>query len=538
MRLLHLKSSSPDSQTQFSFLGIFMKLKFIAAACVAVCSTGAFAAATPVTCVPTTMAGLVNTCAPEVTFYVGGASAQAGAMSAILESATGGGIFDTTKTRGKISLSASSVAGLNGGSDLTKTNTIGYIGIGATTAANTTAGISGKRVLVIYNKANGSFAGVNQLLTGKGGNLEEVTLKTATKKELAAGTSGVCTVVTESAAGTPSVLGAATCASAVAFSSGWGADTVTQKKMHMALADVRPNEASPGVVKSWKPASFPSQTTGMQGFGVMVNPNLYTALITKEIAAGRLASSCSSSETVSGATYTITAACVPNLSRAEYASIVTGKLTTADQLLGTTGDTKTINLARRTASSGTQAASNIYFANQQGYNAKLIADGADSYADVKGAGTYGTMVVTEGTATGDVITAVSGNTANYALGVVSIENVYSNTVASSKLKGALFVKLEGVSPIHTTAGAIDAKARAGMLNGYPFAFQMQAIKSLTLAEPYLSISNYIVTALTDPSKDLAGIAYIGSSDATKNAAYTRFTDAAVSGGNYLPMLRN
>ena len=514
-----------------------MKLKFIAAACVAVCSTGAFAAATPVTCVPTTLAGLVNTCAPEVTFYVGGASAQAGAMSAILESATGGGIFDTTKTRGKISLTATSVAGLNGGSDVSKTNTIGFIGIGASDAGAT---IAGKRVLVIYNKANGSNAGVNQLLTGKGGNLEEVTLKTAAAKELVKGIAGVCTVGTESAAGAPSVFGAASCASAVAFSTAWGADA--QKKMHMALSDVRPNEAAPGVVKSWKPASFPSQTTGMQGFGVMVNPALYTALITKEIAAGRLAASCSSSETVSGATYTITAACVPNLSRAEYASIVTGKITTAVQLLGTTGDTKTINLARRHSSSGTQAASNIYFANQQGYNAKLTAvDGGDAYADVKVAGTYGSLVVTEGSATGDVITAVSGNTTNYALGVVSIENTYSNTVASSKLKGALFVKLEGVSPIHKADGTIDAKARAGMLNGYPFAFQMQAIKSTTLADPYLTIYTKIVTALTDPSKDLAGIAYIGSSDATKNTVYTRFTDPAsgvLSGGNYLPMLRN
>ena len=508
-----------------------MKLKFIAAACVAVCSTGAFAAATPVTCVATTLTGLVNTCAPEVTFYVGGASAQAGAMSTILESGTGGGIFDTTKTRGKITLTSAGVAGLNGTSS---SNTIGYIGIGAADAGPT---IAGKRVLVIYNKANGSFAGVNQLLTGKGGNLEEVTLKTAAAKELVKGIAGVCTVGTESAAGAPSVLGAASCPTAVAFSSAWGADA--QKKMHMALADVRANEASPGIVKSWKPASFPSQTTGMQGFGVIVNPTLYTALITKEIAAGNLASSCATSETVAGATYSITASCVPNLSRADYASIATGKITTADQLLGTTGDTKLIKLARRHSSSGTQAASNIYFANQQGYNAKLAAvDGGDSYADVKAAGTSGSLVVIEGSATGDVITAVSSEATDYALGVVSIENFYSNTKASSKLKGALFVKLENVSPIHKADGSIDAKARAGIINGYPFAFQMQALKSVTLADPYLTIYNKIVAALTDPSGNLAGIAYIGSSDATKNTAYTRFTDAAVSGGNYLPLRKN
>jgi hypothetical protein len=514
-----------------------MKLKYIAAACVAVCSTGAFAAATPIVCSKTSLTGLVQTCAPEVTFYVGGASAQAGAMSAILESGTGGGIFDTTQPRGKIALMSPNVSGLNGvaTTDVTKTNTIGYIGIGAADAG---VAMAGKIVLVIYNKANGSFAGVNQLLTGKGGNLEEVTLQTSSFKALAKGTGnqGGCSITADSAAGAPSALGTATCTNAVAFSSAWGADA--QKKMHMALADVRPNEASPGVVKSWKPASFPAQTTGMQGFGVIVNPNLYTALITKEIAAGRLPSSCATSEVVSGATYTTTAACVPNLSRAEYASIITGKITTADQLLGTTGDTKLIKLARRTASSGTQAASNIYFANQQGYNAKLTTDGADSYADVKAAGTYGSLVVTEGTATGDVITAVSGETTDYALGVVSVENTYSNTKTSGKLKGALFVKLENVSPIHKGDGTIDAKARAGMLNGYPFAFQMQALKSATLADPYLTIYNKIVLALTDPSKDLAGIAYIGSGDATKDTTYTRFTDAAVTGGNYLPLRKN
>lgn len=499
-----------------------MKLKHITAACLALCSAGAFAALPPVTCDATTLGGMINTCAPEVTFYVGGASAQSGALNAVL--AAGAGIFDTSNVRGKISLTSASISGLNGGTDVTKTSTVGYIGLGA---AGTT--YAGKRVLVIYNKANGSAAGVLQLLTGKGtGALEEVTLVTATKKNLLKGIPGTCNVNTQSTAGS---LGDAVCGTEVAFKSAWGADATPQKSMHLALSDVRPSELVPGVVKKWDMVKFPSVTTGMQGFGVAVNPALYTALIAKEVTAGNLASSCLTSEVVGGATDVISAACQPNLSKALYSSIITGKVTTADALLGTTGDTNALTLARRVNSSGTQAASNIFFAGQAGFITKTPT--VDGYADVLGAGTVGSLTVAEGSTTGDVITAISGNTTGYALGVASIENTYSMTKSASKLKGALFVKLENVSPnFNMATGALDSKHRVGMQSGYPFAYDMQAIKPAALAGDYLDISDKIIAGLKDPAANLAGIAYIGSTDTAKNTAYTH------NGLNYLPLVKN
>lgn len=503
-----------------------MKLKFklVSAACVALCSAGAFAATPPTVCAPTTLAGLINTCAPEVTFYVGGASAQAGALNTILGGATGGGIFDTSAVRGKLGLMSASVSGLNGTSstDITKSNTLGYIGIGAAGTPYV-----GKRVLVIYNKANGSFAGVNQLLTGKGGALEEVTLVTATVKNLAKGIAGTCSVTTDSVAGS---LGVASCATELAFKSAWGVDA--QKSMHLALSDVRPNEATPGVVKKWDQTKFPAVTTGMQGFGVIVNPALYTALIAKEVAAGNLANSCLTSEIVGGATDTITAACQPNLSKALYASVITGKVTSADALLGTTGDANALTLHRRVNSSGTQAASNIFFAGQAGYVLKTPL--VDGFADVLAGNVapVGSLTVTENSATGTVLSGVAAAT-GYALGVVSIENTYNMTKASSKLAGSLFVKLDGVSPNFSAAtGALDAKARVGLMNGYPFAFEMQAVKSAALGANQLDIAGKIITALQDPAQNLAGIAYIGSGDAAKNTSYTH----GVS--NYLPLFKN
>lgn len=490
-----------------------IKMKLVSAACLAICSAGAFAALPPTVCAPTTLAGLINTCAPEITFYMGGASAQGGALNAVL--ASGAGIFDTTAVRGKITDTSTAISG-NG-------NTVAYIGLGA---AGTT--YAGKRVLVIYNKANGSMAGVNQLLTGKGGALEEVTLVTATKKNLAKGLPGTCTVATESVAG---ALGVASCATELAFKSGWGADLVAQKKMHLALSDVRPNEATPGVVKKWDSVKFPATTTGVQGFGVIVNPALYTKLIAAEVAAGRLANSCLTSETVGGATDVITAACQPNLSKALYASVVTGQISTANALLSTTGDTTKLVLARRVSQSGTQPASNIFFAGQAGYAVKTPL--VDGYAAVLGAGVVNDLTVSENSTTGDVITAVSGNTADYAMGVASLENTYSMTKSASKLKGALFVKLENISPNFDAAtGLLDSKHRVGLQAGYPFAFEMQAVKQTGLAGEYLDIADKVIAALIDPAQNLAGIAYIGSATPAVNTSYTH------GASNYLPLTKN
>jgi hypothetical protein len=520
-----------------------MKLKLVSAACLALCSFGSFAATVSSCPATPTAADLVNKCAPEVTFYMGGASAQAPALTAVLTSTTG--LFDAAKPFVKVRDTALTISGSGGATALAAGkdgNTIAFVGYGATGTA-----AAGKRLAVIYNKANGSFAGVNQLFNPKTVEAENTTLvlTTAAEQKTAGGKVAACTLAADSLAATTTTMAAAIyeCSSEAKFSSAWGVDK--SKAMSLALADVRPSEATPGlyagVIAKWKASAFPSVTTAMQGFGVIVSPNLYTALIAKEVAAGHLASSCLTSETVGAATDVITAACQPNLSTAAYTSLITGKTLTANDFLGTTGDTNLIVLARRTDSSGTQASSNIFFANQAGTAAKAALQATDNAPDVihgnltdpTASVSYGDVRVYEKTGTGDVISAVSAPAAGtYALGVVSLENTYSMTKSASKLKGAQFVKIDGISPSLTeVAGAtvVDSKARVGIMAGYPYAFAMQALTSAKLAEPYLSVAGKIVTALQDPAANLAGLAYIGSTDAGKNTPFTRLNS------NYAPL---
>ena len=70
-----------------------MKIKLIAAAVMALCSTASFAAA-GVACVTTDALSMVNTCAPEATLYIAGSSALGGALSTVVVA----DLFNTTTT--------------------------------------------------------------------------------------------------------------------------------------------------------------------------------------------------------------------------------------------------------------------------------------------------------------------------------------------------------------------------------------------------------------------------------------------------------
>ena len=496
-----------------------MKLKLIALACITACAGSAFAAtAKPNSCTitaasandATSQAQLVNKCAPEITFFIGGASAQANALKTVLT--TNGAIFNTALPFVKVRDVASTISGTGSTATAaagTDYNTIAYIGYGASSIAS----IAGKRVMVVYNKANGSFAGVNTLLTGKGGASEETTLVTTTATEQATtgGKAVACALGTTASTSAYDAIPTYDCTTEAAISTGWGADK--QKVLHLALSDVRPSEAVPGVVASWKPSAFPATGTGMQGFGVAVNAPLYAALIAREVAANRMASTCTSSETLTGATLALSADCQPSLSTAEYAALMTGKINTANALLGTTGDTKTITLNRRVKTSGTQAAAEAFFAGRSMYNAKTPA--ADGYLDVLGGDVAtpvvsGDLTVKTWSTTDNVRDGIKGEATNYSLGVISLDKGFDLLTANS-LKGGLWVKLEGVSPMlsKTAAGAtvVDKKAKVGFAQGYPFVYEAQAIKSAKLSGAYLDIFNKIVgtDGLTNTSVDLAGV---------------------------------
>jgi hypothetical protein len=483
---------------------------------------------------------MANNCSPEITFYMGGASAQAGALNTVL--LTDGKVFDSTKgpvIKVTDNTTVTATAPSGGG------NTVAYYGFNA----------AGKRVAVIYNKANGSFAGVYQLIKDVKSAPEGLTLQLTTAKEgaTAAGKATPCVVGALTPATTKQMAyTSVSCTGSQAlFSTAWGIDK--QKIMHLALADVRPSEATPGilggVIGKWKPSAFPTESTGLQGFGVIVSPGLYTKMIEAQVAKGRLPASCTSSETVGGATDVITAACQPNLSTAAYTSLVTGTAQNLGEFLGTTS-TDAMILARRTVTSGTQASSNIFFANQAATAAKAALQTTDNAPTViPGNPADPTLAVTaagssvsvyEKTGTGDVITAVSGaGTAGFAIGVVSLENIYDLDKTKGKLKGALYVKIDGISPNLTvdSAGAtvVDPKNRVGLLNGYPFAYEMQALTlaDAKLLEPYKTIKNTIVTGLKDTTANLSGIAYIGATDATLAAPYRRVGGGITS--NYAPL---
>jgi hypothetical protein len=530
-----------------------MKLKMIVAATAALCTTGAFAATSSCPNPAVTADDLVNKCAPEISFYFGGASAQEPAVIALMDDG-GNGIFDVTKPRVKITAAA------------------GATGIGA---KNSTAWLgwtpAGKRAIVIYNKANGSGAGVLQLLNGLGtpgkptaagylaDNDEMITLATQNAKGAAAGTPATCVLGT-AATPAPGAAGVTTgtCASYTAFTNAWAIDK--QKIMHMALSDVKPLELTPGLIKSFSPAKNPIVATAVQGFGVIVSPSLYTAMIAKQVAAGQLPSTCTTSETVTRGAQVVSAACQPTIFQADYAALISGGVKSAKGLVGAAADADApITVFRRVKFSGTQAASNIFFAGQAGYIAKTPL--VDGFMDVTGT-TYTAGIPTDAdvpatatnfvttlvkAGTGDVINGVSAAT-GYAIGVVSTENVQASDSTSVGLKGALYVKLNGVSPNADATGKLAYLAteitgaakltglnRHALLNGYPMVFEMQAIDHAKLAglNDQKDIAAKIKAGLADSTKsDLNGVAYLNAGAAANKAAtYGRYL-----GNNTAPLL--
>ncbi len=544
-----------------------MKLKLIAVAALAVCGSSAFAATVVSKCVaPTTSSvDLVTACAPEVTMYMAGASAQLPAITTLLQ--TTDSVFDLTKAIAKVQkatgasvsahANATSATGLAPSvmtiTDFGAKNTEIWVGTGS----NKMGLAAGKRIAVVYNTSNGSFAGVKQMVELKGtgafeeksqGLLSAAQQKSAATLSCARTSSADWSVVANSAPVVPTYACADNGFNYLTTAPAGGA-----KGVQLALSDVAPNQASLGVLTAgkWTAAKFPLTVTGMQGFGVMVNDKALQALIKREVAAGRMASACEAIGATNGTTSTLTAACQPNLTLADMASLVTGKATAA-LISGDAADVTPIAYFRRVPMSGTQASSNIAFAGQaatEGFKAadvlsgKVKATGFLKLSDVgTGADSGGHYMLTSAdgkfishakNGSGDVITGVSADTTNYAFGVGSLEKTWNATKASSGIKGASFVKLDGISPNFDATGANDAKHRVGMLAGYPFQFEMVALKNAANSKlpAVAAVVDGIVAGMQDPAYNLAGIAYINSTDATKNAKFTR----GGLGNNYAPL---
>ncbi|MDH4479339.1 MAG: hypothetical protein QE283_05640 [Rhodoferax sp.] len=584
-----------------------MKLKLIALATFAVCGSSAFAACTT----PSTNSDqLVMECAPFSTVHIAGASAQAPALHNLLLSTSA--VFDLTKaiaivtphtgstatkyyaSKTSSSLSSSTVTtSVASSSNSGAKNTVIYLGFGATGTTN-----AGKRVAVVYNTSNGSFAGVKMMtegatvgtVTGTGmgtlnpstglTNGDELSQGLLTTAQAAANTTLTCvktgTTSSSTAAawsynsGSPIIPSYACTGNSFNYLT--TAPAGGSAGVQLALADVAPKQASLGVLTAgkWTASKFPMTVTGMQGFGIMVNNKALQALISREVTAGRLSSSCvaaniyGSNEAVTAAITAgnssatlLTAACQPSIRTSDMNALVRGTAT-AELISGSSSDTTTISYYRRVPFSGTQAASNILFAGQaatEGFSTATLAAAATGYTAPIGTSTTGSPAATidssgnySYTSTSgkyknyakvsgsNVISGVSGDSTTYAFGVVSLEKVWTAVSTGSSgvsgLTGGSWVKLDGISPNYDmSTGTHDTKQRTGMQAGYPFQFEMVAIKNAANGGSRTAVVDAIVTGLATDTYNLPGIAYIGSTNSTYKAKFYR----GGSANNYAPL---
>jgi hypothetical protein len=173
-----------------------------------------------------------------------------------------------------------------------------------------------------------------------------------------------------------------------------------------------------------------------QAFGIATSTSLYRAM---QVAQGIYASVAAAN----AADPDFLPANAPTVSRAQYASIITGTVSDASVLVP--GSTAPLTLARRVATSGTQATSNALFLRNP-CNGEAVIGGA--LAPIGVADSSATLTVIEGSGTGNVKTALSGN--NFAIGWLSMENDWRLDTSSN---GYRFVKIDNVHPEAPVAGS-------------------------------------------------------------------------------------
>ena len=456
---------------------IMHKIKYIAAAVAAIGSAAAFAAPLD----PLTQS-------PDVTFYIAGASAQKAGIQFISAS--------------KFFQNASDVVYIV--SSLTKNTTnfsdplnfpqgsIGFFGVGK----DALTGGTNKKLLVLFSSANGSAAGINQVIAADGSAPEANVVNV--------GASANCVANGSTSAGTTgSVLSQFKC-------SGY-----TARVADVALSDVNIDEFPAGVVVGDPSSLTETRQTALEGFGVVVNNNLYYALQVQNVADGLLSASCTTG--FSATTYNNTAACQPTISKSQYANVITSGYSDAHGLVPSAVPAATpLNLYRRVPTSGTQAASSIYFLSNPCQS--LLGRAQTPTAQ----GNYGNFHVIEGSQTDDVLTAMKVTTAGtYNIGVVSLEKADSDLGSDASTYKGRFVRIDGQSPIYPDGATLDGKRRIAIQKGnYDFAVEMAAyVGGTTKTDLVTELLNDIV----DPSlTNIAGVAYLqGTFDATRSASVSR-----------------
>jgi hypothetical protein len=531
-----------------------MKFKYsaVVGAVLAVGSASTFAVTAAVSC-PTYKAGMtnqenldyVNKCTPESVLFIGGASTMKGNIFAGT-SVVMNDIFDTSKMAPIPVKDSGSVSGKAG-------NVLAFYGIGKA---------SGKRVFVVYNYNNGSAAGVSQLL-GKPA-ADSVTDDKTKMVE-----SDVVYVGLD-----PKAKTANTCTPASTVSADLAATTNTTVtctthaplQADIALSDVAPRELYKLYTSATgKLSTLKATPVFLQSFGVVVSPKLYDALAVKNVADGLLPASC-----VTGGANSTSPDCQPSISSADYASLVTkaGSIKSLAALTGNSTLTDKLVLARRDDLSGTQASSNIFFANLRcGGDTGVKANVKDvptftSKVDlaIEAAGgnvsglpiisstdTYSDLTILAASVSGDVKNAVA-DPAKYAIGVLNVGSgaTVANSDTTVSAKGR-FVKLDGVSPNYPVgAGAsTSADSRKNLAAGlYPFAMTTYAVTTTAAVDAKAkdtvkkAMLDTLVIGLQSSTKQaaLSGIAYFDGSTTDAGKA-VQSAVVRPNGNNCSPLIK-
>lgn len=221
-----------------------------------------------------------------------------------------------------------------------------------------------------------------------------------------------------------------------------------------------------------------------QGFGIVVSPALYTLLQADQGTSG-----------------------IPTISKAQYASLMTQTAGTWGTLLPNATAhpaSTTVTLARRSLTSGTQAATEVFFlSNPCAAGAAPIGGSSVATLGTSVGQNFGEIIVKQEGSSDAVLAEMAATP--YAIGVVSLENIQP----ASSWK---FVAIDGVFP--GTANAPEWQ-RKNIVNGnYGFAFET-FLERTTKS----TISAAILNNINDFSNAIIADMGVGANLATSNGLF-------------------
>ena len=503
-----------------------LKLKLIAGAAVAACSSGAFAAvaACPASIVtPATAAAaetIVNNCIPAATLFIGGAST----MSSNVLTIANAQIFDTTAfTPIEVRPSAAVTTAVP---SLTTGNFKAFLGV----AKAGIGSVGGKLVYVVYNYNNGSAGGVSQLL-GKTPKLADQAVPAKAIPEATVIFVGPAKSQNVPDTKTANAFCGTTASGITSTTALVGCNSYTTMTADMALSDVRAQElyAVYAAAAKGKPSTLTQMPLAFQSFGVAVSPTLYAEL-----------------QTAQGLTNDATAANQPSITRASYASLVSkgGKIDSLQSFLsanatvsGYTPPAGALVLARRDDLSGTQAVSNMFFVNGQcgGNGNAAVAKSLDEKVG-KAGGLLGGLAIRQNTTddVAGVLDVQSNSTTNDVRTALNVAGAYAIGVVGTSSGGAQgtaghFVKIDGISPNANGSNFRNAAAtRAQIVNGnYQFSYTLYGMfVTKTMADAKNANKKALVDAMmagfaNSNLTDLSGMAYLDGAVSAKQTSFTR-----------------